>query len=70
MAPEQLYQCPACGETWAISSPDNTWRGYFLPLAAADDYQNQQRQRERKRPIGCFLHLLALAGLTSWRLLA
>ena len=70
MAPEQLYQCTACGETWALSGPDNAWRGYFLPLAEAVAYQNQQRQRDRTRPIGCLTLLLVLAGLIIWRLLA
>ena len=69
-APEQLYQCPACGETWALSSPDNAWRGYFLPLAEAVAYQNQQRQRDQTRPIGCLAFLLVLTGLIIWRLLA
>jgi hypothetical protein len=70
MAPEQLYQCSSCGEAWAISSPDNAWRGYFLPLAEATALQCHQQQRNRKRPIGCLALVLALAGFIIWRLFA
>ena len=66
--PEQLYQCPACGETWALSSPDNAWRGYFLPLAEAVTYGQQLRRTDRNRRVGCLALVLGLAGFTIWRL--
>ena len=67
-APEQLYQCLACGETWALSSPDNAWRGYFLPLAEAVTYGQQLRRTDRNRRVGCLALVLGLAGFTIWRL--
>lgn len=70
MAPEQLYQCPTCGDTWALSSPDNAWRGYFLPLAEAVAYGRKRRHRDRNRQLGGLALVLALAGFTIWRLLS
>ena len=70
MAPEQLYQCLACGETWALSSPDNAWRGYFLPLTEALAHGRQLARRGRARSMGCLVLLLAFACFTVWRLLS
>lgn len=70
MAPEQVYQCSSCGEAWALSSPDNAWRGYFLPLAEVAAHQSQSWQCNRERPIGCLALVLTLAGFIIWRLFA
>jgi len=64
---EQLYHCPACDETWAFSSPDNAWRGYFLPLAAADQYCRELRHPSLLKS-GCGVPLLlGIAAYLLWQ---
>jgi hypothetical protein len=29
----QIYECLACGQRWKLSTPDNSFRGFFLGLA-------------------------------------
>lgn len=70
MACGQLYQCPVCGETWELSSPDNAWRGYFLPVLQAAAYRHRLQRNDRSRRLGCVGLLLALAGIILWRLLS
>ena len=67
MTPEQLYQCPTCGNTWALSSPNNVWRGYFLPLAEAVAYRRKLGRWDRNRQLGGLALVLALAGFATWR---
>jgi hypothetical protein len=64
---EQLYHCATCDETWAFSSPDNAWRGYFLPLATADQYCRELRCPSLLKP-GCGLPmLLGIAAYLLWQ---
>jgi len=65
MAPEQLYQCPVCNETWSLSSPDNAWRGYFLPEAEAQKRQQRLQRTDAGRQVGC---LLVMGMLLLWLL--
>ena len=59
------YQPLGAEQVWALSEPDNAWRGYFLPLEAALAHQRQLRRREQHR------RWLGLAGLLllGWGLL-
>ena len=67
--PEQLYQCPSCGETWALSSPDNAWRGYFLPLAEAVTYCRKLKIKDRAKGLIGVAVAIGTATLLLWRAL-
>ncbi|WP_126546726.1 hypothetical protein [Hymenobacter amundsenii] len=61
--------CPECGQVWALSYPESSWRGYFLPIAAASARYQQQQRLNRLRRFGCF-GLLVLIGIwlaVQWR---
>jgi hypothetical protein len=65
--PDACYQLSGSSELWVLSTPDNAWRGFFLPLAHALAHQKQLRSRdERIRLIG-LLALVAL-GFIAWHL--
>tara|TARA_B100001093_G_C26292793_1_gene785989 strand:+ start:226 stop:510 length:285 start_codon:yes stop_codon:yes gene_type:complete len=34
-----LYNCKSCNIDWELSSPDNAWRGYFLPIELKGNYE-------------------------------
>ena len=65
---EQQYQCPACNEIWVISTPDNAWRGYFLPLRDAVARGQQLQRSDRNRQVGCLTLLLTVAVFAIWQL--
>ena len=67
--PEMLYKCQSCMETWAISTPDNAWRGYFLPQLLATSYVTKLERRDRIRGLGCVTFLFALAIWFIWKFL-
>ena len=64
--PEKLYQCQTCQEIWALSSPDNAWRGYFLPSTLVGNYiKTSQRKRLYNRAVR-FAILVFIAWIV-WR---
>ncbi|MBH8568459.1 hypothetical protein KB206_06180 [Microvirga sp. STS02] len=69
MAPEQLYQCPNCGETWALSSPDNAWRGYFLPLAVANAYNSKLIVKGRIKRLAGVAVAIGAGSFILWQIL-
>ena len=61
--PDAYYRCAACTETWALSPPDNAWRGYFLPAAQANTLRQRVRRHDTLKGIVGLAGLLALAAL-------
>ena len=61
--PEAFYQCHTCHDVWALASPDNAWRGYFLPVAAARTYQRQLRRQDARIK---YVALLVVAVVLWW----
>lgn len=51
--PDEFRQCHACAQVWALSSPDNAWRGYFLPEDEALSVIQRLRSHDRAIPRGC-----------------
>jgi hypothetical protein len=69
MAPEQIYQCLNCGENWALSSPDNAWRGYFLPLAVARAHIRKSAVKDRIKRVSGAAIAIGVGAFTLWQLL-
>ncbi len=65
--PEAFYRCPSCRETWALSSPDNAWRGYFLPMHMAKTYLRDTQRKAFIRGIIRKILLLAIAAYLFWK---
>ncbi|MCI1186798.1 hypothetical protein MON38_05160 [Hymenobacter sp. DH14] len=61
--PDVAYRCAACTEVWALSPPDNAWRGYFLPVADAKAHRRRLRHLDTLKGIIGLAGLLALATL-------
>lgn len=58
--PEYVYLCTSCNQNWALSVPDNAWRGYFLTFDKAVNYSDQLRASEKGRRVGCNILLAIL----------
>lgn len=65
--PETCYRCATCQEVWALSYPENSWRGYFLPEAAALDYGRKRHRNGRIRTILSLLLLVAAGLFLAWK---
>jgi hypothetical protein len=65
--PEAWYELPSTSEIWVLSTPDNAWRGYFLPLMEAAAYQQQLRRRDQRGKLGCFVVTLLIAAIFVWQ---
>jgi len=63
---EGLYYCQNCGEVWALSTPDNAWRGYFLPGAQAASYFEKEKRKTRITRAGCLILLLVALAIFLW----
>ncbi len=66
----ELYKCNSCGEIWALSIPENAWRGFFLTRDKAFEYTKQIKERDKIKRIGCLVVIIVLALLTIWNLVA
>jgi|GEM_PF-1189700 len=66
---EQRFLCRSCGTTWVLSSPDNAWRGYFLPEAEAAAHLSRLAKHDKYRRLGCLAILLVVLALGLWRLM-
>jgi hypothetical protein len=66
--PQHYYRCPKCEQVWALSVPDNAWRGYFLPERDAWRYVNRLQRQDQVRRIGAGV-LLVLLLVLIWKLL-
>jgi hypothetical protein len=64
--PEAVYQCQSCGEMWALSSPDNAWRGYFLPASETTAHLAALGRKQGLKHFGCLLFLLLLLAIFLW----
>jgi hypothetical protein len=51
--PDEFRKCHMCSQVWALSSPDNAWRGYFLPEAEALAHVQGLRSHDRASAWGC-----------------
>ncbi|TFZ65844.1 hypothetical protein E4631_12100 [Hymenobacter sp. UV11] len=67
--PDACYELSGTAEQWALATPDNAWRGYFLPVTEAIVYQQQLRRRESRIRSAGLLLLLCLLCFIAWRLL-
>lgn len=59
--PDEFQQRRTCAQVWALSSPDQAWRGYFLPEDVALAHVRRLRSRDRALPWGCVV--IFAAGL-------
>lgn len=68
--PDEFRQCFTCAQVWALASPDNAWRGYFLPEAEALAHVQRLRSRDRASAWGCggFIAAGLLLLLVRWLL--
>jgi hypothetical protein len=66
--PQHYYQCPKCEQVWALSVPDNAWRGYFLPERDALRYVKRLHRQDKVRRIGGGGVLLVLLLVLIWKL--
>jgi hypothetical protein len=66
---DESYECLSCQEFWFLATPDNAWRGYFLPAKSTLAYQRElQGSDKRIQLTGLLLFALALAALALWLL--
>jgi hypothetical protein len=66
--PDEFRQCCTCSQVWALSSPDNAWRGYFLPKDVALAHVQSLHSHDRATPWGCVVVITAglLLLLARW----
>ncbi len=57
------YQVSSSQQIWALATPDNALRGYFLPLAEALAYQRKLNDNDRRRKWGCLLLVVLAVGI-------
>ena len=50
-----IYKCSSCGEKWALSIPENAWRGYFLTVDEASEEETEIKDANRKSSRGCIV---------------
>ncbi|UOQ98096.1 hypothetical protein MUN81_01065 [Hymenobacter sp. 5317J-9] len=68
-AVDGYYQCSSCNEIWALSSPDNAWRGYFLPLEIAIAHVQRIKITDRMKGIGGLILIAAALLFLLWKML-
>jgi hypothetical protein len=64
---EAWYQLSGTSEIWVLSTPDNAWRGYFLPLTEALAHQQQLRRRDQRGKMGCLALILLVGAIIVWQ---
>lgn len=64
--PHEFRQCATCGQVWALSTPDNAWRGYFLPEDRALAQLHQVPSLPWGGVVALAAGLLLLLGLLGW----
>ncbi len=69
MAVDAYYQCSSCQEIWGLSSPDNAWRGYFLPIKRAVIYMQRVKNLDRAKGIAGLMLVAVVLILTLWKML-
>jgi len=69
MLVDAYYQCSSCNEMWVLSSPDNAWRGYFLPLDQAVAYAQRIKASDRAKRNGCLVFIAAMLLFLLWRII-
>ncbi|OOQ58874.1 hypothetical protein [Mucilaginibacter pedocola] len=57
---DNIYKCNACNETWALSTPENARRGYFLPVDEASDLETELAKRDKKTSRGCIAIIIVI----------
>ena len=67
-AVDAYYQCSSCNEIWALSSPDNAWRGYSLPLKQADAYTQRFNYSDRVKSVGGLILIAAALLFLLWKI--
>ena len=66
---DAYYQCASCNEIWVLSSPDNAWRGYFLPLGIAAAHMQRVKISDRMKSVGGLMLIAATLLLLLWKTL-
>jgi hypothetical protein len=69
MLVDAYYQCSSCNEIWVLSSPDNAWRGYFLPLEQAKAYVQRVKTSDRAKRIGCLVFIVVTLFSLLWKVI-
>lgn len=64
-----FYKCRNCNEVWALSIPDNAWRGFFLPEDKALEYIKRYRKDDKKKSFGCMVVLVISVLIIIWILI-
>jgi hypothetical protein len=63
---DECYECQSCQEFWLLATPDNAWRGFFLPAQDAVAYQQELRHRDKRIRVVSLLALILLS-FVIWR---
>jgi hypothetical protein len=62
------YKCNTCDEKYAMSIPDNAWRGYFLTEQKAIEYHNKLKESDKKKKYGCLIILILIIAIGIYSL--
>jgi hypothetical protein len=66
-SPVGYYRCDVCQELWALSIPDNAWRGYFLPKDEALSYQEKLNHQDKSKRLGCIAFIIGVLFFILWK---
>ena len=66
-SPVGYYQCDICQEFWALSVPDNAWRGYFLPKDRALSYRKELNHQDKSKRLGCVALVVGVLFFVLWK---
>lgn len=66
---ETMLKCTHCKMVWQLSTPDNAWRGYFLPETQAINYRKELVNKEKKSKNGCLIILILILIVLIWKFL-
>src|SRR4051812_19582977 len=64
-----FYKCNSCGEIWALSIPENAWRGFFLPQQKGIEHIKKLNQKDSQRQFGCLVVVIVIVLVVIFRLL-
>ena len=68
MLVDVYYKCSSCNEIWVLSSPENAWRGYFLPMEQAVAHVRRIQSSDRAKRTGCLIFLAAITLFLLWKM--
>jgi hypothetical protein len=62
---DTCYECWSCSAFWLLATPDNAWRGFFLPANDAIAYQQRLHRRDKRSRVAGLV-AATLLGLAIW----